>query len=447
MKSSLVRTICLSILFSFWGSILSLYGVALAQETRQQESRPVITMTEEEVQRLLQRKPKVVSQDVKEQVKDLLQKSLAHREQIKSGQMVITEHTKNLGNARGEVKREIAIAFDEQRRRVDRHNDFPPNTSYDEVGCIGCYKKDNRLALSYNGILNKDEFRKTSIQIYDSMKLVENELTESWAHDFGFMPEYLAFFGFVCFPTKETFEERKSYLFRNTINLLDTGVTDVTITEEEYKGVLCKKIVFNSEFFNFEGGEDIKRLNTLWIAEGQGYALHKHVYESDSYDELFEVDVALDEESGIWFPSAWHYERNNDGKPFKWQTGSVKDVVLNKPIPEELFDMHDIKIIPAGVQVSWFADIVPPPHGAKRSGELIWDGNDIITRGMYNENLVKQAAAASKSKEFKAAILLSVLTVCVVYGILAWIWYLHIKRQSNSPDGKMLTDQHTEPEA
>ena len=213
MKPSLVRTVCLSILFVFWGSIRPFYGVVLAQETPQQGSRPVITMTEEEFQRLLQRKKKVVPQEVKEQVKDLLQKSLSHREQIKSGQMIITEHTKNLGNARGEVKREIAIAFDEQRRRVDRHNDFPPNTSYDEVGCIGCYKKDNRLALSYNGILNKDAFRKTSIQIYDSMKLVENELTESWAHDFGFMPEYLAFLAMCAFQRKrQSKEENVTYL-------------------------------------------------------------------------------------------------------------------------------------------------------------------------------------------------------------------------------------------
>ena len=362
----------------------------------------------------------------KEYIEVLFQKGLAHRAQIKSGQMVITEHSKT---REGEATREIAIAFDEQRRRVDRRNDFP-NTSYEEIGCIGCYKKDNRLMLSYNGIFNKDELRKTNINIYDSVRLEEDELAKFWTQNFGLMPQYIACFRTVPLPTKETIEKGRRSLFGDTIDMLDTGAIEITITEEEYKGILCKKIVFDSEMLSLTSGKNVKRLNTLWIAVEQGYALRKQLYESESYDELFEVDVTLDKESGIWFPFAWHYERNDNGKTGTWQKGTVKNVILNKSIPESLFDMQDIKIIPAGVGVSWFSKLVPPPHGEQRVGALLWDGNDIVTRGMFVENLLASYAAENRSKRIITILFVNIAVISLFSGIYLLRYYRHLKQQN-----------------
>ena len=410
------------ILLSFLGNVLLTSEIALTQDRHRVVAQRID-----------------VPAETKEYIKDLIQKGFDQRERIKSGQMVITDHLKNLLR-REEVTRKITIAFDESRRRVDRHNAHL-GVSYNDVGCIGCYKNDSRLILWYNDHQYNEEDVRYALTVHD-----ENTVFKFWSVDFGFLPQYLAYFRTDRFPTKENLESGgKRFFLAHSVGMLEY-CSELTIDDEEHKGVMCKKITFYGEASNGA----LK--NTLWIAETQGYSVLKQHFlftrTAEVFDEeLLEVDVALDKDTGIWFPSSWLYEDTRGGKASFWQNGTVENVVLNKPLPETLFDIRDIKIIPAGAQVHWRAKVVPPPHGASPTGELIWDGNDIITRGMYNENLVKQAAAASKSKEFKAAILLSVLTVCVIYGILAWIWYLHLKRQSNSPNGKMLTEQHTEPDA
>ena len=336
-------------------------GAALAQENPQQETPQ-----------------KKIS---KEYLEDLIQKGFAHREQIRSGQMVVTN---NFTDSMGSVSRKLTIAFDENRRRVDRHNTFRDKNSYDDVGCIGCYKKDNQLVLGYSNYTYAsrgekkadDVVSRTAMTIYDVKQLEENELTKFWNDDFGFIPQYLAYFSTSRFPTKKTLEDAKRYFLMNTVGMFD--MAEVTVTDEEYKGTTCKKIILETDLSK-RNGKGITR-NTLWIAEEQGYALRKHFFQSIgtlvSYEELLEIDVALDNYCGIWFPSAWHYERKDEGKLRTSQDGTVESVTLNRAIPESLFEMKDIKILPAGVSVQWTAEMVPPPY----QGRLIWDGSDIIPR-------------------------------------------------------------------
>lgn len=385
----------------------------------------------------------------------LIQKGFTQREQITSGQMVITNHlTKISKNGdKSSVDRKITIAFDEKRRRVDRHNVFSPQNSFDDVGCVGCYKKDNRLLLHYSNYYAKregkenDVITRTAMTIYDEKQLAENVLTKFWTDDFGFIPQYIGFFCHSRFPTNETVEEGKNYLLETVVDLGFLGEQDasirwsgidensspivelvapnfsITIVQEDHKGIPCKKIIVDSRF-----DEDSSVLKTLWIAEGQGGALRKHHIQCRgivNYEELLEVDVALDEGSNIWFPSAWQYWRKNNGKPYISQNVTVSNVILNKPIPENLFDLKDIKILPAGVSVRWPANIVSQPH----EGNLIWDGNDIVSQNIYTANSVYREGNNNKDR-FSIFFLVNIVFLGMVLSLILWRYYQCFKRQS-----------------
>jgi len=417
-------------------------------------------------------------QELADYIENLLHKGFAHREQIKSGQMNIASQQAMLRNDVPVSKRsrEITIAFDENRQRVDQSNIFSPHNSYDEVGCRGCYKKDTRLILDFRRD-NTESADGTHLQyvmdIWDEQQLAGAQIdgydvATPWTEELGIVPQYLIYFNGATwrFPTKKTLEDAKNYLFVNTLGRLKaldemlvgpsgwqpsitwTGIdknspfvaelssffTDhreeivykltVTITKEEYKGTTCKKITFTSTF-----SDDAVVVNTLWIAIEQGYALRKYHYQNSRYDELLEIDVALDESSGIWFPSAWNYERTMlSGQPGFSQYGTVRNVVLNKPIPDDVFEIKNIEIIPAGVMVRWHAELVPPPHGVHPSGELLWDGNDIVTRGMLAENLVADIIAEDKSKRIQTIILANVIIVGLIVAIISWRYYQRLKQ-------------------
>lgn len=399
------------IVFSFFcGLFLSCEGVF-----SQEDSKPETPSREKELK------------EYKEYLQDLFQKGWAHREQIKSGQMLIIDRLKD---RHGAITREITIAFDEKRRRVDRHNIRSPKIFHDDVGCIGCYKKDNRLLLGYSTYYPRregeadDVVSQTQVSIYDEKQLEENKWTRLWTMDYGFIPKYLACFCNSRFPREETLEKAKEYLLVNTIGMLGEKTrTEVTITDEEYKGTPCKKIQFET---NFTSG--VRRLNILWIAEEQGYSLRKHFLGSTgspyAYEELLEVDVALDKSSGIWFPSAWHYERKNNGEFRISEDITIKNVILNKPIPESLFDMKDIKILPAGVNVQWIAEMVPPPY----EGELLWDGNDIVSRSIHATNLVTQS---TNNIRWKRIVFINTAGLALIFAMISWKKYQRLKQTTN----------------
>ncbi len=141
-----------------------------------------------------------------------------------------------------------------------------------------------------------------------------------------------------------------------------------------------------------------------------------------SYDEILEVDVALDAASGIWFPSAWHYERKNEGQKPTVQDVTITDVVLNKPLPESLFEMQDIKILPAGVAVNWLAKMVPPPA----EGRLFWDGNEIVSQDEYIQNAFKNNDGG---RNFSIIICFNVGVLALIYAIYAWKKYCKLKNE------------------
>jgi len=374
----------------------------------------------------------------KETVETLLQKGFAHREQIKSGQMDITSRLSGMRNGKleNERNRDISIAFDQERQRVDlrdvhRHNPYAGNnTPLVAVGCIGCYKGDNRLLVDYSRYVKADDPTSESVlSIFDtSLQFKGQVATSLWTEELNIIPQYIVNFSENRFPTKKTIGDAKSILLSTTVGMLGSGVTDVTIIEEVYKGTSCKKITFDSR-----SSDGTITLTVLWIAEEQGYSLRKHHLQISgskvmNYDELLEVDVALDKDSGIWFPAAWHYERNTKGNLWRSEDGTVKNVVLNKPIPDKIFTMQDIKIIPAGVMVQWNTELIPPPYEARR-GALLWDGNDIVTRGMFTENLIASYTAENRSKRLKTMILVNIASISLILAVFLWRYYQRLKQQ------------------
>ena len=78
--------------------------------------------------------------------------------------------------------------------------------------------------------------------------------------------------------------------------------------------------------------------------------------------------------------------------------------------------------------VLWNTELIPPPHMAQRVGALIWDGNDIVTRGMFAENLVKMAAE-DKSNRLKMIILANIAGMSLILALFLWRYYRHLKRK------------------
>ncbi|MDR1382890.1 MAG: hypothetical protein LBJ67_03440, partial [Planctomycetaceae bacterium] len=133
----------------------------------------------------------------------------------------------------------------------------------------------------------------------------------------------------------------------------------------------------------------------IWIAETQGPSIRKLILNSNVdiiYDEILEVDVTQESKTGIWYPSSWKYERRHDHKLRIREEGTVKKIVLNQPLPEHLFDMKTIPIIPKGARVRWLAKSIPPPD----EGKLIWDGDNIISSGKYGLKLMNEKNNSSR---------------------------------------------------
>jgi hypothetical protein len=378
-------------------------------------------------------------------VEKLIAKGLIHRDQIKSGQMDVTVHLTISRNGKFENERteEIFLAFDEERQRADSREVLQNNPYLIAGGnniprvssaCIGCCQENNQLIAEYSRYVRDDDpTPQSTLSIYDTgLQFMGIELSTIWTEQLSYVPRYIASFYRNRLPTKKRLEDAEDSFWHTTVGKLDSGITDVTITEEEYKGAPCKKITLNSEYTN---GAVSKTF--LWIAEKQGHALrkfHAHLSGNDipfeSDEELLEVDVALDKESGIWFPTAWHYERNIDGKPRYNEDGTVKNVVLNKPIPEKIFTLKDIKTIPAGVMVQWRTERFPQPYGAENRWELIWDGNNIVTRSMFAERLVENMIQENKSNQIKKVVLVNAAGISLILALLLWRYYQHLKRQN-----------------
>jgi hypothetical protein len=91
--------------------------------------------------------------------------------------------------------------------------------------------------------------------------------------------------------------------------------------------------------------------------------------------------------------------------------------------------MQDIKTIPAGVPVAWYANLAPP-HGEQRVGALLWDGNDFVTRGMFNENLIAKMATENNGKRIQKVILMNVAFIALFLAIFLWRYYQRLKQQN-----------------
>jgi len=389
------------------------------------------------------RQPIIIPQETKDYILGLFQNSFALRDQITAGQMDIALRRTTTGQFENEGTWEITVAFDEERQRVERrvvlkNNRYAggQNIPRISIGCIGCYEGNNQLVVTYSQYVNPDRPNERSWLIVNDkgQQFEGEEWVNEWTISLGFIPRYIVYFGGSVdnrFPTQKTLAQAWDLLYNNSLGMLESGVTDVTILDVDYKGTKCRKVVFETKW---DDGSVTR--NAFWFAVEQGYALRKHHFQTGGsspgdYNELLEVDVALDKDSGIWFPSAWRYVRTDgNGNPRVTEEGTITNVVLNKPIPERIFTMQDLKTIPAGIPVVWHTELVPAPHGAQRHGELLWDGNDIVTRGMFNEGLVAQMAAQHRSERFQTMILINVAVIGLILSIFFWRMYQRMKLQN-----------------
>ncbi|MDR1382892.1 MAG: hypothetical protein LBJ67_03450 [Planctomycetaceae bacterium] len=287
----------------------------------------------------------------------------------------------------GKMTRQMRIAFDKDRRRVDRTSMYMNGSVIDDIGCIGCYQP--HVILHYSNQLARDLdpselVMQKAITFYDTSQLEEDLALKMWKKDYGMKPQYLVSFLAYRRPNDEQATIAKERWWNLTLKLCE--VSDVILTHEDYKGVTCKKI----SFVTIAGNGTLSQ--EYWISEKQGNSIRKIVLISDNtnhrmdYDENLEVDVSQESKTGIWYPSSWKYERCNDHKLRIREEGTVKKVVLNQPLPEHLFDMKTIPIIPKGTRVDWLAKSIPPPD----EGKLIWDGDNIISSGKYGLKLMNK---------------------------------------------------------
>jgi hypothetical protein len=158
-----------------------------------------------------------------------------------------------------------------------------------------------------------------------------------------------------------------------------------TLSEEEYGGVMCQKIVSSSRMDNGT------RSLTVWIAPSQGYAVRKIDYEAERTDikktkilskekTLVEIDVKQHQPDGIWFPSHWKLITHNENGLRAEHEVTVDVISLNEPIDPELFSLSNISLLRKGTPVSWLLSSAPPA----KTGRLIWDGKNVVPVGEYH---------------------------------------------------------------
>ena len=328
----------------------------------------------------------------KEEFLSLFQKVIDNREKIHSGQLeIIHSYTHfSSGLMTDHAKHEIKFAFDTNRRRVERHNTLSTGQSFDDVGCIGCYMPDVVLGYSNQMVIDVDKNELTNqrfITFYDLQQMEEDKYTRLWNAKYGCSPQYLACLATHTFPSTKEFESHKEMFFRNTVERM--YLSDVLVEQEDYKGTMCKKISFLAHF------RDEIHSYIIWIAEEQGPTIRKMFHNSPQvviYDETLEVDVVRDAQSGVWYPSHWRYERNDDNQPRMKEEGIVKNAVFNQPLPDHLFEIKNISCIPPGTKILWTAKLIPPPY----EGPLVWDGKKVVGLSEYNFGVARAGSWSSR---------------------------------------------------
>jgi hypothetical protein len=362
----------------------------------------------------------------KADIEKLFSSMLQNREKITSGQWEINYTYANMEGekAAGRVTRHIQLAFDQDRRRVERTSTYLNGFVIDDIGCIGCYQPN--LILHYSnqlerGLDSSELVKRKAVTFYDTSQLEEDLELKMWKKDYGLKPQYLVSFLTYRYPNEEQVTTAKERWRNLTLNVWE--MSDVLLTQEDYKGVTCQKV----SFVTIAGNGTISQ--EYWISETQGFSIRKIVFNSDMIKdrhscETLEVDVAQESRTGLWYPSSWRYGRDkNDGKPSIREEGTVKKVVLNQPLPEHLFDMKTISIIPKGTRVRWLAKSIPPPD----EGKLVWDGEKIISSGKYGLKLINEKKNGSR------VIKIVLINVVVLSAIAASIFlrrYRMLKKKS-----------------
>ena len=110
-----------------------------------------------------------------------------------------------------------------------------------------------------------------------------------------------------------------------------------------------------------------------WIAPHKGYSVLRiaAVRTNPASPEravcmCTDNEIALDERSGIWFPSKVHVQVFDDGKLLDERRADIHTAEFNRPIPAEVFSL-------AGLDI----DAGTPVYDSEQAKSLMWSGTTL----------------------------------------------------------------------
>ena len=139
--------------------------------------------------------------------------------------------------------------------------------------------------------------------------------------------------------------------------------TNLSMVEESFDGVSCKKITFLDR-------RNVER--KLWIDPQKGYSVIRIESDSDklNFHNVTEVTVEKHADSGIWFPvRCVCEEKDNAGKRLTYTETEVEVVSFNKSL-----DLKWFEPISMGVPIGNPASSIPGIPGEN----YFWDGQKIV---------------------------------------------------------------------
>jgi hypothetical protein len=141
--------------------------------------------------------------------------------------------------------------------------------------------------------------------------------------------------------------------------------TELIMVDDNIDGIACKKISFL---------DDRSIPTSVWIAPNQGHSIIRIERNSEKFDfhTTMVVRVTKHEPSGIWFPTeCLCTETDNAGNIRHRQDIRIISASFNSPIPDDIFTPKTMNV-PKGTSASKVDRV------GEASGNLIWDGNQIV---------------------------------------------------------------------
>lgn len=288
--------------------------------------------------------------------------ALQQRRAIMQGSAKVTVSEFTAAGKQPDFRLEANIWFDRDRLRIDRIQHGTETTSgYRMIDCRHCEK---------NGYyLNWEELQLPGERLAVSLKPIraEDPLTQTPLWDLrilGMVP--------VSFMTSHHFT------LDSAIGYVNKKAT--TLTSELYHDELCWRLSYDrpdgsrvSIWFQPSKGNGVARIT----AEGKDR-------EGKPWRNVVESDLRLSGGQAIWFPHRCEFTYESNGSMIQKEIVELTDVVLNKPIPSEIFTIAGMNIrdgtpihsplYPPDKDGSWYVENGVPvkkPHSWLVPGQIV----------------------------------------------------------------------------